>query len=595
MITVEQDLFGALLLSFKYYPDYIERVKTLNATFDPDTKKWTIPASRLLTLKATFPGELFFKTPEWVITGDKPPDYSHLYTFTNPCKISSLGWNKGVYPFKYQEFGIQFLVDRLKTYKMAFIADDVGLGKTIQAMGAFKYLFDMGEVKDIVVICKKSIKYQWQDEIQTFLDLDADIYVVDDNKKKREKAYEDIKNNPRKTILILNYHILMNDADLIKADMTIYDEVHFAKKYNGEINKGCKTLTKKAKYCLFMTGTPVMSNPEDMYGIVNIKDSKYFGSHKTFKDRYIVEYYNGRFKTIVGYRNLDELRDKVQSIILRRTANEVSIDLPEVVPIAKYCTLDAKQMGCLEIASAKTVETEKKIAYFKSMLKSGIAETEKQKIVAEITKAEGALKGFIAVEQAIANTPVMFHYSKSKGVKAVYKDVTPSPSYLSDKMVRLIELVESISDAGRKVVCFTKYETVAQYVVDLLARNKIKSVMYTGTMSDENRNLSVQTFKNDDECVAIIGTDAMAEGLNLQIANSLINIDLPFNIATYNQRVGRIRRTKSKYDKAFVYNLITRGSIDENIYNKIKETANTFDAVVSVDAAQSAMLKDLSN
>lgn len=83
--------------------------------------------------------------------------------------------------------------------------------------------------------------------------------------------------------------------------------------------------------------------------------------------------------------------------------------------------------------------------------------------------------------------------------------------------------------------------------------------------------------------------------MNLQIANNIINIDLPYNIATYNQRVGRVRRTKSKYDKAFVYNLITRMTIDENIYNKIKDTANTFDAVVSVNEAQSQILKELSN
>lgn len=595
MITVEQDLFGDLVLSFKYYPDYIERTKSLGAKFDPDTKKWSIPVSRLLTLKATFEGELFFKTPEWVITNSEPPDYSKMYMFENPCDIKALDWANGKYPFKYQEFGIKFLVDRLEKYHMAFIADDVGLGKTIQAMGAFKYLLDKKEVKDIAIVCKKSIKYQWRDEIADFLNLDADVYIADDNKKKREKTYEEIKNNPRNTILIMNYHLLLNDSDLIKADMTVYDEVHFAKAYNKEINKACRELSKNAKYCLFMTGTPVMSKPDDMYGIVSIKDLKYFGAYKNFKDRYIVEYYNGKYKNVVGYRNLDELRDKVQSIILRRTANEVDIDLPEVIPIPKYCTLDPKQMACLEIADKKTIETEQKITALKIRYKSCQDDEDKRKIYAEIVQAEGALKGFIAIQQAIANTPVMFHYSKSKGVRAVYKDVTPSPSYLSDKMVKLIELVENMRDAGQKVVCFTKYETVAQYVVELLARNKLVAKIYTGTMTDEDRNKSVHEFKTNDDVIAMVGTDAMAEGLNLQIANNIINIDLPFNIATYNQRVGRVRRTNSKYDKAFVYNLITRGSIDENIYNKIKETENTFDAMVSVDSAQSQVLRELSN
>lgn len=848
MITVEQDLFGDLILSFKYYPDYIARVKSIGARFDGDTKKWSIPSGRLLTLKSIFAGELFFKTPEWIITGEKPPDYSSLYSFTNPCDIKALGFK--IPPFNYQEFGIKFLVDRLKTYKMAFTADDVGLGKchgkgtkilmyngsiknvediqigeklmgddgtirtvlnlasgseqmykitlangdfhtcneshiialvvstgnrykkwhsgdkvemtikeylqlpnwvkrtvfkmykvqihdfgysnyelemdshlyglwlgdgtcnklsftindndteiidyitqyasdnnfcirivvgkgcheyhlnkgaensyqykerellkksslngksilpqykygsddtrlkvlaglidtdgylidncyeittkfeqlkedilficrslgfsvswknkivkgrlyyrifisgntdkipcmlsrkkasrrlqkknplvytfnveslgngdyygfeitgnrlyclgdftvthnTIQAMGSFKYLFDNGAIKDLVIICKKSIKYQWMDEIKDFLDVDADIYIADDNKKKRAKTYDEIKANHRNTILIINYHLLLNDADLIKADMTIYDEVHFAKKYNGEINKACKALTKNAKYCLFMTGTPVMSNPEDMYGIVSIKDKKYFGAMKDFKERYIVEYYNGKYKNIVGFKNLDELRGKVQSIILRRTANEVAIDLPEIIPITKYCTIDEVQKKCLDLAGNKCKQTEDKIASFVSQLKSGIADTDKQKIHMEIAKLEASLKGLIAVEQIIANTPVMFHYSKSKGIQMTYKDLTPSPSYLSSKMIQLIDIVESIKDAGQKVVCFTKYETVAKYVVDLLARNKITSVMYSGSMNDAERNKAVSELKNNDECTAIVGTDAMAEG-----------------------------------------------------------------------------------
>ena len=95
--------------------------------------------------------------------------------------------------------------------------------------------------------------------------------------------------------------------------------------------------------------------------------------------------------------------------------------------------------------------------------------------------------------------------------------------------------------------------------------------------------------------VAIVGTDAMAEGLNLQIANTVINIDLPFNQAIYNQRIGRVRRAGSNHNTAFVYNLLTKDSIDINLYNKIKETQNAFDSFVSVNKAQSDLLKRLSS
>lgn len=591
MIIVEQEMLGNLEVTFKYYPNYIERIKSLGAKFNPDTKAWNVPLFRLDELVYKFKGEIFFKTPEWEIRNIAPPDYSKLYTFSNNLDVSTLGFK--LKPFNYQEFGIKFLVDRLEKNHMAFIADDVGLGKTIQAIGAMKYLFDNNKIKDLVIICKKSLKYQWEEEINRFIDFNGDIYIADDNKKKRHKTYEDIKNNKKNTILIINYHLLMNDSDLISSDMTIYDEVHVAKKNNGEINKACKAVTKNADYCLFMTGTPIMAKPDDIYGIVSIKDKKYFGTAKDFNERYVVEYYNGKYKNIVGYKNLDELREKVQQIILRRTSNEVTIDLPEVMITDKLCAIDGKQKNALAIAEAKTRVTEDKIEDFKKKYKKTDDDNSKFKLKAEIEKLESSLKGFIAVEQAIANSPVLFHYSKSKGIREVYKDVTPSPSYLSNKMQSLLDLVDDIASAGKKAIIFTKYETVVNYVKDLLERQNIITVPYTGKMNDEDRNNSIQSFKRDSNVVAIIGTDALAEGVNLQNANNVIHIDLPFNQAIYNQRNGRARRAGSTHNTVFVYNLITKESIDEKIYSKIKDTKNAFDSFVSVNKAQSELLKEL--
>lgn len=595
MITVEQDILGTISLSFKYYPDYIKRVKELGCTFEPSTKKWLLPIYRFNEFRNKFDGEVFYKTPEWEILNQPPPDYSQLYSFNTQCDINSLGFK--LPPYKYQEFGIKFLIDRLEDFGMGFIADDVGLGKTCQAIGAFKYMFDNNKIKNLVIVCKKSIRSQWANEIKTFLDLDADVYIADDSKKKRDKVYEEIKNNTGNTVLIINYHLLLKDVDLINSDMTIYDECHVSKKYNGEINKACRALTKKAKYCLFMTGTPIMSNPEDMYGIISIKDQKYFGKLKEFKDRYFTMYYNGKYATLVGFKNLNELRDKMQNLILRRTANEVAIDLPDIVPIKKECSIDATQTGCLDVAQAQTKLVEDKMEAIKNKLKSNPAmeQEDKNRLFGEYKNLEGRLKGFIAIEQAIANTPVMFHYSKSKGIQQVYKDLTPSPSYLSDKMVQFIDIIETIKDGGGKVVCFTKYETVAKYCIDLLSKNKINAVMYSGGMTGNERDKAIDDFKNEDDITAIIGTDALAEGVNLQTANNVINIDLPFNVAIYNQRIGRIRRAGSSHKTGFVYNLLTDESIDVSLWNKIQETANTFDGFISVDKAQSELLKQLNN
>lgn len=373
------------------------------------------------------------------------------------------------------------------------------------------------------------------------------------------------------------------------------DEVHTAKKYNGEINKACRAITKSAKYCLFMTGTPIMSEPADMYGIVSIKDNKYFGPFKDFHNRYIVEYWNGRYRNTVGVKHLDELRDKIQNMILRRTSSEVSIDLPEVLEINKDCKKDSAQEAAMLRASEKSQTVESKIDNLKKKYKAESDSGMKQKIYAEIQKFEASLKGLIAVEQIIADSPYMLGLSKSRMIKHDYADVTPPLGYMSDKMVILLDIIETIRDAGQKVVCFTKYETVAAYVVALLAKNKINSVMYSGSVSDEDRNKRLNEFEYNDDCIAIVGTDSLAEGVNLQFASNLINIDLAYNQAIHDQRIGRITRAGSKHTVSMVYNLITEGSIDEKIFKKIEDTRNTFNGFVEVDKAQSELLKQLNN
>lgn len=587
MITVERLNEGTLTLTFKYFQEYIDRVKSLGAKWNADIRAWELEESMLNLLDTEFSGELFYKTPKWELTGEKPPDYSKLYKFDTVVDIDSLGFK--INPYAYQEFGIKFLIDRLLTNNMAFVCDDVGLGKTIEAIGAMKYLLDNDLVKDITIICKKSLKTQWAEEIQKFIDIDADIYVVPDLKAKRLKVYEEVKSNTNNTITILNYHVLLKDSKLIKTDFTIYDEVHSAKKHDGEINKSCRELTSGAQYCLFMTGTPIMARPDDLYGIVSIKDKKYFGSsYKAFEKKYLVKSY-GRFVQTVGYRNLDELRDKVQRLIIRRTANEVAIDLPDVLEITNYIDTDDYQKRALSFVYGKTAEVEEKLNKLKE------TKNKTQEIKGQIETLEASLKGYIAIEQIIANNPRLFYYSKSKGIKHTYESYTPDSKYVSKKYLKLLDIVEEIKEANNKVIIFTKYETVVKHLSDFLENQKIKCTQYFGAMNQDQRDKTINNFKYDDTITCLVATDAACEGLNLQCANTVIHLDLPYNQAILNQRNGRVRRAGSQYSTVISYNLISKGTIDESIFNKIKETKRDFDVFVSANSEQSKLLKELSN
>lgn len=581
-----------LVLSFKYYKHTIERLKSMSAKFNPDNKTWELPIGKLNEFKKVFKGETFFRTPIWEIECTAPPDYSKLYSFDVDVDIDNIGFK--LLPYKYQEFGIKFHIDRLIKYNMSFVADSVGLGKTIQAIGVMKYFYNKSDIKKTVIVCKKSIKKQWKNEINKFIDFDGDIYIIGkETPKKRKKIYDEINNNTNNTILITNYHTLIKDFENYNCDMVVFDEVHTAKKYKGVINTACSKVAQNSEHCLFLTGTPVMNNPEDIYGIVSIKDPNYFGDYKTFSKTHVIkEMYKGEWKS-VAYKNLDILRDKVQNIILRRTENEVKMDLPKVLPPKEiFCDLDSVQKKCLEKAS----ETQFKITTQKDKLLKYVKENkDDEKAKEKLNILRGREKGQIAIEQIIANSPFLFNYSKSIGIKKSYEDLTPGPDYLSSKVETFLDIINEILESGEKAIVFTKYETVVRYLYSLLKKKTILSCPYTGKMKEDARDRSVELFTTTNTHNVFIGTEAAAEGLNLQASNHVIIFDSPYNDSMITQMIGRARRAGSKYSNVHVYKLITVGSIDENLKERVEFTKNSFDTLVSVNKAQSDLLYKLNN
>jgi superfamily II DNA/RNA helicase len=163
---------------------------------------------------------------------------------------------------------------------------------------------------------------------------------------------------------------------------------------------------------------------------------------------------------------------------------------------------------------------------------------------------------------------------------------------MSEKMESTIDLVEDIIEEGNKVIIFSKFRTsaglIAQYVNDKL---KIPVLMYTGNEDQMMRDNNISLFKQSENHCVLVGTDAMAEGLNLQVANCVINIDQPDTNAIKEQRIGRVRRAGSKFNNVTVYDMITANGIhakskDEERLENIEKNKDLSDALISIDEAQ---------
>ena len=590
-ITLDKDETG-LYISAAY--PYGERIKKLQGAYwDREIKQWHISKSRLYDLMNNFKGELYFKTPLWEILGQPAPDVTADYSLDPSIVLPET--KIPLYP--YQQYGSKFLIDKLSRHSFAICADGVGLGKTSQAIAVMKWQALNRGVKRMLLIVKKSIKIQWMEEIGKFSDLERDysILYTKDLKEKRLKTYAEAYSLDR-SILIVSYHNFLNDTEYIlkyRPEFVVIDEAHCVKARQGKLNNNISAAIENVP-ALFLTGTPVMSRPEDIFGIISMSNPTYFDplSPKEdqwirFKKKYLVTQFHFGYEQTIGARHLDELRDKCQEVVIRRTEKEVAVNMPETVEKNIEVEPDDTQLAMLDVFKD---EEETLGDDYKSLEKKIDDESLEKRL-----RIENLMKGMIAIKQVISSDPLIMRSSSSKMVKPYIK-LLPKNYQCSPKTEALLGEIEEILDAGEKAIIFTKYVTVGLYVAEMI-RKKFKSntLMYTGRESQEQRTANIKLFREDDNFPLLIGTDAMAEGLNLAEARHVINYDLPDTYAIYVQRMGRARRVSSRYKSIVVHNLITKGGADVSKFKNLQKNKELDSALIASDAAQSKALAQASN
>lgn len=587
MLTVTKSLDGQQLLIKSHY-FYSDRIKKLpSACWNPDGKFWTIEEHYKYDLEKEFHDEIYYKTPEWVIFNQPMPDLSKMYAMDNSIQVPQLKCNL----YDYQTFGAKFAIDRMNTHNFCIIADDVGLGKTPISIAVMMHRIQNNNARKLLIICKKSIKSQWEEEIDKFTDLSKSFVVAKtgDTKKKRMDAYSEVKSS-QQSILITNYHTFLNDEAILSSlgfDFVLIDESHCVSSHTTKMNKAIQR-TVQGTPCLFLTGTPVMSKPEQAYGIISIANAKYFGAWGKFKSQFIIEQFQGNYTATIGAKNLSTLRNMIQDVMIRRTEYEVSVQLPKTIENNVNCTLDKTQGELIKAISEKRdslmADFEAKMALYQR--------NQSPQLYQELQQTDASIKGLIAATQATADDPRMFTLSTSNYLKKNFLSLVPSSYKMSSKVEKAVDIVDNIVDSGHKVIIFTKFRTSAVLLQKQLEKDLgLKVVLYTGEESESIRDANIKLFKTDDDYSVLIGTEAAAEGLNLTVAKYVINFNLPDTAAIYTQRIGRVRRVSSTFNNVIVYNLITEGSKDEERWANIEKNKDLQGALVSIDDAQRAALE----
>ena len=543
----------SLFISFPYNETIINVIRDCPIRYwNKDDKTWEVPVKKLPYLVENL-GDFNFD-----IVGNSYP------VLNNTSVELPTEFAYKTKPYTHQIEGINYGL----SHDRWLLGDEMGLGKT-------KQVIDLGVIKKLqkgykhcLIICGvNGLKWNWQHEVDTHSNESAWILGMRKNTKGKtvigssEDKLHDIQNLPKDYFIITNieslrykvwtgeyktvkgrkvkeYDYPITDA-LVKAisqgeiSMIAFDEAHKCK--NSESDQGSQLLRLETECKIAMTGTPLMNNPLDLYTIFN-----WLGYEKhslySFKKHYCNFGGYGGYE-VVGYKNMDEIREKLDSIMLRRKKEEV-LDLPEKTYIDEYVDMTPKQKQIYDEVTAEITMN-----------------------IDQIKMASNPLTELIRMRQATG-----------------YTGILSSKIQESAKLDRMEEIVEEAVSNGKKVVIFSNWTQITNVIEVRLS--KYFPAVITGETSDNVRQKYVEAFQNNPNCQVIIGTtSAMGTGLTLTAGTVEIFMDEPWNKANKVQAEDRCHRI-GQTNNLTIYTLLCKGTIDERIHELVENKGAMADAIV---------------
>ena len=417
----------------------------------------------------------------------------------------------------YQLDGIAFAAGAGR----AILADDMGLGKTLQGIGMAEVLAREADIRKVLVVCPASVKAQWRSEVLRFSWRDCQIVLG--SAAGRSGQYEN-----ECFFTICNYEQVLRDIIAIERvmwDLIVLDEGQRIKNWEAKTAQTIKGL--RSPFALVLSGTPLENRLDDLFSVVEFIDDRRLGPAFRFFNRHRVTDESGK---ILGYKDLDLLRERLKPVLLRRTRSAVMKDLPpRTTEIVRIAPTD-EQAG-IELAQMQIVSAIARKSYISEM---------------DLLRLQKALL------LARMNADSTFLVDKH------------APGF-SSKLERLQELLEELAaENERKIVLFSEWTTMLTLIEEQIKRLKLDYVRLDGSVPQRKRQQLVHQFQRDPTCRVFLTTNAGSTGLNLQAANTVINIDLPWNPAVLEQRIARAHRMGQK-NPVQVYLLVTEGTIEEKL------------------------------
>lgn len=451
----------------------------------------------------------------------------------------------------------------------AILADEVGLGKTIQAGLIMKELLVRGLINSVLILVPAPLVEQWKNEML----------------EKFQIELTDLKDDgwENKNLLISSMPYLIRSEKRKEQiskrtfDLLIVDEAHCLKNHRTATYKYVYTIKKNNT--LLLSATPIQNDLRELFNLVNILKPGYLKSRKKFREQYIRNRYTPK--------NIASLKELLNKVMIRHRRADTLVELPRRI--------------------LKNVEIE-------------LTDIERQFHNGVIDFCRDIYRKYLDGEITIGWDNTRVHLiviillsllkqncsSPQSTLKTLKEKMLPRLQEEYDKkicleLIRLgeqikvsskaIELVKIIKQLNGQVIVYSEYHATIELLTDLLKEHKISVTTFHGKLSNEQKAIAIEKFKNGDIQV-FISSESGGQGLNLQFCHRLINFDLPWNPMRIEQRIGRVHRFGQIHDVE-IYTMPTKGTIDEYLLYILTSKVNLFEVVIGeLDTILSYMKND---
>ncbi|MCU4744224.1 DEAD/DEAH box helicase [Natronoglomus mannanivorans] len=426
----------------------------------------------------------------------------------------------------------------------ALLADEVGLGKTIEVGMILKEMHFRETNGSVLILTPAQLAKQWQAELREkfglefvcnyddeFSGFDSHDYIIASIDTAKSDRYRQA--------------VLRRDWDVL-----VLDEAHYVK--NEETDRYELIDHLSYNYAFFLTATPIQNELTDLYNIVSLLRPGLFGTRDVFHQYFV----NSDQETLV---NRNELQDRLNKVMIRNRREDTDVDFTERrVDTRKFEPSPAER----ELYQAVS-----------DYVKGAYSQDQGQKLVLmllqkEVVSSPEALKA--TIRKRLDDQSELTQTEELESILDLINNVDTVT-----KQERLLDIVEEARENVEKgrVIVFTQFRATQRRVAERLASEGYTVHSFHGGHSSQEKEDIIKNF--EEEGGILVSTDSMSEGRNAQFCNILVNWDLPWNPMRVEQRIGRIHRIGQKR-QVYVFNMALTDTVEEYVLERLFHKIDIF-------------------